>query len=368
MGATDAVPTKRVPVVPFRKATVRKRGLLSSVALNAALGDSVSWELDSKGYIGGLRLLFSGSETTSTADPGASADFPFNLAQRIELRDSSGGMVVSMKGYSAYLAKRFFSPMSGSARDLTQSGESRIYSVSISAVQANTLAWSQGIDVEAGTKDNLGVLPNQNAAFKYVLSLQVDTEANIITTPANATWALNVQPSYRYYTVPSPTRADGAKQEVAPPFAGIVRQQWDEARAIPATGVSTRYNLTVGKVIRNLILVSRNASNVRAGSLARITMKYGDDVLLFDATEQDIVEEMFRQYGKTASSTFPTGVYVIPFTADNDGFVGADFRRDLLDTRKLSQIWMDITWNASGSPTQFDIIHDELIVPANMSI
>lgn len=347
--------------IPFRKATVRKRALLSTYAPGAALGGRNTWELDSKGYLGGVRLLWSGTETTTTADPTASADYPHAVAKRIEIRDSSGGMVCSLKGYSAFAVKTFLAPDAG--RDLSGSADTRIYNASISAVAANTQAFSHEIDVEAGTKDNLGVLPNQNAAFKYTLDLTVEDEANLVTTPANSSWALTVQPSYRYYTVPAAKRADGVDQQNVPPFAGIVRQLWDENRTQATATTAQRHNLTPGKVIRNLILVYRTAAGVRQTGLTKVSLKYGDDTLLFEATEQDIVEEMYRLYGRTTA--FPTGVYAIPFSADSDGFVGADFRRDLLDTRRLSQIWLEVTTSNTGN---IDIIHDELIVPANMSI
>lgn len=352
----------KAPLVPFRKATVRKRGLLSTYGLPAALAGRNSWELDSKGYIAGARLLWSGDEVTSTADPTAVADYPYAIANRIELRDSSGGMVASLKGYSAEVARRFFQPYAG--RDLSAASDTRIYDVDINLVATNAQRFSHEIAVEAGTKDNLGVLPNQNAAFKYTLDLTLAAETDIVTTAANAAWsAMQVQPSYRYYTVPAATRADGARQQTVPPFAGIVRQQWDENKDVPSANVVQRIALTPGKVIRNLALVLRTdgTNTPRQASISRVTMKYGDDTVLFDATEQDLIEECFRIYGAVP----PTGVYPIPFTADNDGFVGADFRRDLLDTRRLSQIWLDVTFTNTG---QVDIIHDELIVPANMSI
>ena len=366
----------RVSAIPFRKATLKKRTLLTSYQAGAALGGRNSWEIDSKGYLGGLRLLVSGQETTSTADPvvTANGDWPWNLFQRINLRDSSGGMLVNLKGYSAYLAERYFKPI----RDPAQSGgiSQTVWNVGLSPVATNEIRFHVDVEVETGTRDNLGLVPNQNATFRYQLTVDFEQEVNLVGTPANSTWALQVQPSYRYYSVPSPVRPDNVPQQNVPPFVGVVRQQFDETQVVPSLA-ENRYNLAVGRVIRNIVLVTRNASGIRVNGISRVRFMYGDDTVLFEATEQDIKTEMIQQYG-TGQGAIPLGVYVLPFSWDNDAYVGADYRRDLVDTRRLSQCYMLITTKtpttfeneavAGSAPTTIDILHDELIVPARMSI
>ena len=349
-----------VPPVPFRKAALYKSTLMGSFALSATLADRVNTEIDSKGYMATLRLFVSGSETTSTADPGASADFPWALFRRLELRDTAGGLLYSCKGYSAYIAERFFHPYSG--RNLDGVSDVRVYTVSISAVQANTIAFSVGIHVEAGTRDNLGLVPNQNASFKYTLTTEVAPEADIVTTPANAAWALSVQPAYDYYSVPAPMRADGRPQATMPPFAGVVRQQQDTTIPIPSTA-EQRLALTVGRVYRGIVLITRNSSHVRVNGLSRLKLKFGDDNLLFDFTEQDLLERAYRLWG---IATIPTGVYPLTFAADNDMYVGADFRRDLIDTRRISQIYFEYT--PQNSTAEVDLLTDHAIVPSAMSL
>jgi hypothetical protein len=349
-----------VPAITFRKATIRKRSLLAQKTLNAALGGKDIWEIDSKGYMGNLRLLVAGTETTSTADPVSIADWPWALFNRINVRDSSGGMLRNHKGYSGYIADRYFQPWKGI--DLSATTDADAYSVSIAAVQVNNIRFALDLSIEAGTRDNLGLVPNQNAAFKYTLEIDWETEANLVTTAANSAFALTVQPSYRYYTVPAPQRGDGTPQQVVPPFAGVVRQVWDEPQNVPSAA-ENRYNLTPGRVIRNLAFIARTSAGVRlASGIDRIKLYYGDDTLLFDATEQDIKTEHYRLFNDTA----PAGVYVISFTYDNDGFNGADFRRDILDTRRLAQFYAAIT--TAATVTSLDIVHDELIVPATMSL
>lgn len=348
------------PTIPFRKATLRKRTLMSTFNVAAGLGGQNDWELNSKGYLSGIKLLWSGTETTVTGDPVAFGDFPFSIANRIEIRDSAGGMVQSLKGYSAYLARRYFLPSQG--HDIVQSGDVRIYRALIQVIQANNINFSQEISLETGTRDVIGILPNQNASFKYTLTLTIEALANVVTTAANwSTSALVVQPSMRYYTVPAAVRADGMNQQTTPPFPGIIRQVFDQSVTV-AQAAETPYPLTTGHVKRAMILVFRaTAAGQRQGALTRVKLMYGDDNVLFDATEQDLIDEHYKLYDEAP----PTGVYVIPFDADNDSFVGADFRRDLLDTRRLSNLYFLITASTTGA---LNIIHDDLLVPLSQPI
>src|SRR5207248_10356097 len=142
-----------------------------------------------------------------------------------------------------------------------------------------------------------GALPNQNAAFKYTLTVTVDTVANIVTTAANwASSALVITPSMHYYTVPAPTRTDGLRQAINPPFARIVRQVYDQNYNI-AVAAESPYQITTGKVIRNLIIVVRHSSNIRAGALTRCKILYGDDTLLLDAHKQYLFAEHILLFG-----------------------------------------------------------------------
>lgn len=357
--APNAAAQQQLPTIPFRKATLKKWTLLPSYNVGAALGGKNSWELDSKGYLGRVRLLVNGSEV-STADPVANADYPWKVFNRINLRDTSGGMLRNHSGYSGYIAQRFFQPHFGP--DLAISADARIYNVAISAVATNPQAFALDLDIECGTRDNLGLVPNQNASFKYSLDVDFEQEANVVTTPANSTFALVAQPSYMYYAVPGPQRSDGAPQASVPPFAGVIRQVFDETQPIPSAA-ENRYKINTGRVIRNLAFVVRTAAGARlAGGISRIKCLYGDDTILFDKTEQDLITEHYQTFRDVP----PAGVYVVSFTQDSDSFNGADFRRDILDTRRLAQMYFLITTIATG--TTIDIIHDELIVPSQLSL
>ncbi len=357
-----------VPAVPFRKATLRKRSLMATQAPGASLGGQLSWELDSKGYIGGVRLLASGTDTVGTANNTAqNADYPWAFYNRLQLRDSSGGMVHNLKGYSAYLLGRYMQGFIG--RDPGAITDARSYVATLTgATSALPQVFGLDLPIEAGSRDNVGLLPNQNAAFRYALTAQIETSANLLTAGASGTntWAMTVQPSYRYYTVPSAQRADGVAQQTIPPFTGVVRQLFDETQIVPSAA-ENRYNIVPGRVIRGLILVARDSSGNRianaSGHITRVKLNYGDDSNLFDATIADIGVEHYRMYGEVAA---PAGVVVIPFLWDNDSTVGADYRRDWLDTRKLSQMYLLVT-TVSGVAT-LDIIHDEIVVPSGISL
>lgn len=350
-----------VPPLSFRKASIRKSSKLAAFNLSAALGDQYTKEIDSKGYMARLQLLYSGTETTTTADPTASADWPYNIATLIEIRDSAGGMLFRMKGYNAHLAERYFTAFNKGT--LVGSTDTTILSTAISAVQANTINFLYDIWIETNARDNLGLVPNQNAAFKYSLTVNHDTEANLVTTAANSAFALVLTPQYDYYTVPARVRSDGRAQEVLPPFAGVIRQQWDETQAVTAS-VENKVTLTPGKVIRNLVFVARatNGGARVAAGITNIKLMYGDDTLLFDRSGQEIRSRAYKGFDVDA----PTGVFPINFDDDGAGFPGSDYRRDYVDTRALSQIYALIT--TAAGVTAIDVVHDELIVPPGVSI
>ncbi|HEV2230841.1 MAG TPA: hypothetical protein VGS18_01480 [Thermoplasmata archaeon] len=368
MGDPAAAPKQpQRPTIPFRKASTVKRAMEDQKSGSAALGDSFSWELKSKGYLGRLRIIVGGTETTATADPTASADFPWNMAKRIEVRDSSAGMLHSTIGYNNYAAEQWMTPYIG--RALASVSDTRLYAAAISAVQANNLRWSWEVPIESGTKDNLGLVPNQNAGFKYTLTMDLSPQADLVTTPANTTWAATFRPSMRYYTVPSKQRTDGAAQQDRPPFAGIIRQVSDQRLAIASTGSDIPIDLRRGKVIRQLIFITRQAAASpaganfpRAGGITQLKIKYGDDIVLMDALEQDLLDEAYNLYGIVP----PTGVYPVTFAADADTVVGSDFRRDLLDVREIAHLWIE--GNFQTNSAKLDVVYDELIVPRGVSI
>lgn len=354
--------------VPWRKATVRKRNLLASYSPPPALGGQLNWEVASSGYMGAMRLLASGTDTVGTAaNTAQNGDYPWALYNRIQTRDSSGGMIHNLTGYNAYLAQRYLQGWIG--RDQSTITDPRGYVATLTGgTAALPQVFSLDLPVENGTRNNIGAIPNQNAAFRYSVALNIEQSANLLTAGGGGTntWAMSVQLGYHYYTVVAPQRFDGQPQQVLPPYTGVVRQLFDERFVVPSAA-ENRYLMTPGRVVRAFILVARDSAGVRipnaTGHITRVKLNYGDDTTLFDSTIQDLTQQHFRMYGEVAA---PAGVVVVPFLWDNDSTVGADFARDWLDTRRLSQLYFLIT-TVSGVAT-IDFIHDEMVVPENMSV
>ena len=382
--ASTPTPSNQAPgmVIPFRKATLRKRTLMGNlvgISQGGAnqIGGQSNFELDSKGFLGGIRLLVSGTAVVSTADVGTlAADWPWNWINRIQSRDSAGGMLHNLKGYNTYLVQRYFQAVVG--RDLASAGlfnagaavDARAFNATLTPGHAPTtynINWAYDLPVETDQVNQLGAVPNQNAAFRYNVQINYEsTLANLYTVGTSSTvFNMTVQPSYRYYTAPPPVNIAGVQQQTAPPYPGVVRQIFDETQPIPSAA-ENKYPFQVGHVIRNFILVTRDVSGIRVGNsgatgITRVKIMYGDDTILMDTTLQDWITEHYEMYGETP----PTGVYPFPFMRDLSGIVGQTANRDVLDTRNLSQFYLLVT-TASG--VNLDIVHDELIVPAGMSI
>src|SRR5262245_44126491 len=179
VGVAPQPATPAPPPLSFRKASIRKRSLLNNFTVNNAggtdFGQQYARELDSKGYMGRVQLIYNGSWVVSTATAGPSADWPYNIATLIEVRDSSGGMLVRLKGYNAHLAQRYF----GCAHRTSPVGSSdtEILASDIATVATNQARFSYDIGIETNARDNLGLVPNQNAAFKYTINVNHDLKA-----------------------------------------------------------------------------------------------------------------------------------------------------------------------------------------------
>jgi hypothetical protein len=364
--STNGKATNGAPSVSWRSATIKKSALLPTYNLPVQLGGKTSWTIDSKGFISGVKLHFSGSNTVSTGDAGASADWPWNSCNRIRFADSGAGNGKNLKGYSAYLANRYFQPWFGrdAANPRNQGDaavEARIFASSVATAGTQQARFTIDLPVECHTKDGLAVLPNQNASFVYSLDVDLETPANLFTTPGNFASAMTVQPEYDYYTVPSPMRGDGARVEVLPPFIGCVRRVFDETMVVPSTN-ENRYKVTTGNVVRGFVIVTRNASQQRVNGINRFKLFYGDDTAMFELSEQQLIYRHWELFGEVP----PVGVYPVLFTTDADMQPNNDFMRDYLDTRNLAQLYFSLTTVAGVST--IDLIHDELIVPPNISL
>jgi len=73
-------------------------------------------------------------------------------------------MLKNLGGYAAFVADKYFQP--STRRGVDGSANIRIYDVDIDTVTANQVRFSTWLMVETGTRENIGLVPNQNASFK----------------------------------------------------------------------------------------------------------------------------------------------------------------------------------------------------------
>lgn len=375
----------QVQPISFSKASLRKRALMTSFTVNPALGGQWTPEINSQGFMAGIRLLFNLTDTVGTANNSAqNADYPWAIINRWQLQDSLGSNLHNLKGYSAYVAAKYFQPYMGRefSRAVMPYGgsitpvvpDARLYVATLTgATSALPQVFAMDFPVETDNVQHLGLMPNQNASFRYLMSISWEQSANLLTAGGGGTntWAGQVQPIYEYYTVPQPTRGDGMPQMTMPPYPGVTRQLRDESFICPTGGSGgiseVRYNFVPGMVTRGFALIARGNGGPRTGNslttgIQRVKVMYGDDILLGDWTQQDFVTEHWRRYEEMP----PTGVYPFQWIRDLAGIVGQSRSVDVLDTRNLAQFYLLIT---TGTDVySIDVVHDDLIVPGNMSL
>lgn len=342
--------------VPFRRGSMLKEGQLETLPFSA--GNQSTSELVSAGFI--ERILLPGTfAITETTMATPHEDNPHRLLNRIRLRDSSGGVVYSLSGYNSFLHNKFFS---GARAWVDQSADTQIY---VGTAFDNGVAprsiWQ--IPVTINERDSIGLLMNQSDRFKYVLEIDWATMAQLATTPGDMVITGSIVPHYRYMTVPAPTAPNGAVQ-LGPPFPRVVHQVIDRVGIGMGTAPSTyTLNLTVGKIYRGLILVTRDA-NVRENAITAVRVIVGDEIHRWTASGQELRGEQYIANGRD----MPVGVYLIDFSKDSGLWSGLDFQRDYLDTRNLAQFKVEIDLTGIAGAGTLDVISDMLIVPGGITL
>lgn len=344
-----------VDIATFRQASIYKQATLSSIVgtYGTTGGVAQGYQLPSMGYISAIEMPMTGTLTTGTgSDP--SEDLPWMLAKRIRLTDSSGGIIYNLSGYNSFVHSKF---MMGHRAWVDQSSDTTVF---VTADGTGTDAYVVHFEVPVATneRDQIGLLPNQSDAYKYTLGVDTPAIGEIFGTAGTATSTGTLVPHYDYYTIPS-----GGAQNV-PPYFGVVHQVYDTVWS-PGTapGANNRYNIPLGNVIRGWALTVRDAG-VRENGIAAIRLKFGDDVLLWQATGTELRQEQFMRNGRDC----PAGVYILDRMSDSGLWVGDDYRSQYLDTRQLAQAWFEVDFTGIAGAATVDIVTDQLIVPGSVRL
>lgn len=345
----------------------RKCNLLAFTSPANAFGALIVKTLTpTPGYLRGLWLVatatggVNGTNTVSTA-----ADAPWNLYQSIQLKDAFGTVVYQSDGFGAYLI-HLYSGQIG-AVGLQDPTKDAFYSaISSGATGTGNFTFALYLPLEFDEDTAYASLASMNTAAQMALTIQLNTSANFYGTTSPGTLpTIEVDVYEEYWAVPL------TNPNLAPPGDGT-SHQWTQSQG--SVGITTGGNQRVplpdvGSYISTLILLMRNASNVRIDTPYSSDLELWVDGVPIRVEHSNLTfSRMYRLFGVTR----PTGCAVYTWRDSVGKVVNIDDMELLLATTPgTSLVLFSGAWGTfSGGPATVNTYTGKLFpveaVPARL--
>lgn len=309
-----------------------------SIAMQAAATTNVGpIDVAAFGFLRHIVILVTCTLGAGTAGT-LKEDAPWIFLDNIQLTDVNGTPIVGpLSGYDLYLANKY-----GAYVADCDPANSPSYTVT----DTNNPAFLLRVPVEIAERDALGALPNMSAAQSYKLSYVLNSAGSAYSVnPGTTLPTVRVRAWIETWAQPSAAGLDGVPNELVPPGVGTT-QFWTKTVANITAG-EQRIRLTrVGNLIRNLVLVYRNATPVRNTTNFPDPLRIEWDGKIYTNEGRDIIRQHTRErYGFTPE----TGVFVFDFTHDMDGKPGNELRNLYLPTTQASRLELVGNFGAAGT-------------------
>ncbi len=320
-----------VATIPFTRSSPQKSKLAPTIGpIN--LGTTVStfgpWQVPSGGFFRRLRLNVKAVSAGNTATVAFNADAPFNVLQQIGLLSASGGQLIyAIDGYLLYCWNKYgvldeTAPQTDPKCDIT-------YSVVTGAgATAGSFNFNISIPLEIDARDALGVLPNMAGNQLFQLNGQLNTLANVYTTPPTNAPTVTITPVYEFWALPDPTNTDGVPQAQFPPGIGSALLIQNQNPTINAGSEQKIQLLNVGNIHRMYIFILRNNAGVRDVGNANwpaIVTRYVNGNPFQFKTKENWLHEQASRFGLNIMGG---SNYEIPAGMDQGVFIYSDFVKD----------------------------------------
>lgn len=329
-------------VVPFARAakTHIEPGQTESTTLSTS-AQVLNLKIPPYGYAEKTYLVVTGTTSGNIATVTFEADAPWNVIKNLLFRDANGTPIYNISGYHGYLADKW-----GGYKLWPASGATDVFSTTAgSGATGGSFKFVLPLHHAFG-REGLGLLANMDAAARYQLDLTLGTIDNVYgTAPTNAP-TVTVQLVLQARTNPPAVDVDGNPTAQLPPGLGTV-QYWSYAtHSWSGTGEQVFYLPRVGQLIRNQILVFRNASGARDAAVVPASLIYEWDTGIRYSTPTDILRvHNYVHYGQLLD----TGVVVLGNTLDPDHIPPGELGDSWLPTRGGTKLALRFTPGAAGS-------------------
>lgn len=298
-------PAAPLPQIPFVNAAHEhtEPAFSDTQAITAAAGvDKGPFDIPAYGYL--RHILLECSFAGGTLGAGVlAADAPWNIFERITLSDVNGSPIFELDGYAALQANiiggyAFNQDPRLMDHDGTING--RFY---------------LRIPVEINHFNGLGAISNQNSASQYKLTYRLRAglgavNAGLFSTAPTTYPTLTVRGFLEAWSLPNETDLGGRPQEQYPPMHGT-SQYWQSNSKGILVGANTIGITKVGNLIRNIILIARDATGARADTVFPdpVSLDWDGNTLQRESQRGHII----RLKEKLHQATRDTGVFCYPF-------------------------------------------------------
>lgn len=295
--------------------------------------------INAYGFLRGLFISVNCTTAGNAATVVFAADGPFNILTALGITDVSGANLYGpLTGYQAYLAAKW-----GAYGDRNATVAPDYTAVAGAGATGGSFSFTVWVPVEAVKRSAFCSLANRSNAARFNTVLSVAPVTTVYTTPPTTLAGVTVDVVGAYWSDPAPTDPAGRPIAAAPDFNGS-SQFWtvDVQNAIAASGRIHALN-RVGNLIRNVILIQRNATGQRVAFTGTLRMTW-DGRVVHDTTVTALNAEMRSIAGP--GQVVDTGVLVFPYTSDFAALTGAERKALYLPTTDGTRI--DWTLSSAG--------------------
>jgi hypothetical protein len=328
-----------VAMIPFTSAAhehTEQAFQLNNVALTASSQQLNVPDVPAYGYL--RHLMLEVTLSGGTLGAGAlHADFPECIFQNIALVDTNGAPIFGpLDGYAT-----LWSNIIGG---YAYNQDPRKAPQGVRTINAKFFL---RIPIEISHYDALGCLNNQNAAGAYKLQLQLNPSTVIFPTAPTTAPTVTIKGWLEAWSQPAQQDVAGHPQALTPPAHGTA-QFWSAKVAQVAVGNNTTPLTRVGSLIRNIVVIARDATGARSDGVFPdpITLQWDARSQWFESQGYRI-QKMFESIENL--STRDTGVFWFPFNTALQGRSGDGPPNLWLPTVQATRLEIDGVSATAGS-------------------
>lgn len=351
--AAPAPAPAQMPLLPFTASAHEhtEPAFTVSAAQGTATVQFNPQDVPAYGYF--RHLLLEISAAGGVAGTG-NADYPWNLIQSVTLQDVNGANIVGpLDGYALYLINLIggyaFNQNPANAPFYVGSAPNPVFYLRI--------------PVEISARDGLGALANQNAASEYKVSLTLNTIAATTSAAYTTAPTITIRGWLEAWTLPAATNNRGEPQSQVPPLLGT-GQFWTGTTRGVNVGANTLPVTRLGNLIRNIILVGRDATGARSDAVLADPLQFNWDGNQIHNVSQRVLAAYFMER-LSGAIVRPTGVIVIPFSHFLSGRVGNDDPSGWLPTTSSSRL--EVAGNSAAAGTVQMLVNEVAPIEPNQA-